>query len=162
MNRYHCSISSKPPFNFTAYQYGKAELPEAVGVATLERKVGPSVRETEQQTEVQIVSPDGKTTTEIRKTRHVARIGRLATGRAVIRNVLEVEAESEADAAAAFRRAVGINDEGTSRKVEVKLVTEQADEAPSSPAPAKGGKKGKPSADEAARQILGGKVPVEE
>src|SRR5687768_8618466 len=117
MAKYHVSIpkGKKPAFNFHAFQQGEEEPPAAVPVALLERKVGAGVVERELAESVEVFGPDGKSQgTEIRRRRVQQRVGRQSLGRAVIRNVLEVEASSPAEAEAIYRKAVGINAEGTS------------------------------------------------
>lgn len=161
--KFHCSI---PGFNFQAYEAkggregGPAlDITTPTPVAMLERKVGPGVREREVVEDVEVIDGSGKSRREIRKRNVRERVSKLSTGRSVLRQVLEVEADSEPEAEAIFRKAVGLSSEGTSKKVEVKKV--ESSTHASAPAPPKG--KGKvPSADEAARAALGGKVPLEE
>jgi hypothetical protein len=153
--KYHVSIpkGKKPAFNFTAYQYGDEDLPAAVPVALLERKVGPAFRDTVRESEVETVPADGgKPSRQITRTKVRERLPRTSIGRTVIRNVLEVEASSPAEAEAIYRQAVGINSDGTSRKIHVVLASEAA-AATSSP----NGSPRKPlSADEHAAALLGG------
>lgn len=165
MPRYHCSIPKTdkgPAFNFTAFQYGPDELPEAVGVATLERKVSPGLREYDREESVEIVAPDGKTSKVERvRTRVRERVSQLAMGRAVNRNKLEVEAGSPGEAEAIYRAAIGVNPEGTSRRIHV-VLAEESPAADTTTTPQKGKAKRKPTADEAANALLGGRGLIEE
>lgn len=164
MPRYHCSIpktAKAPAFNFTAFQEGKQEVPDAAPVALLERRAGPEFREYDRESTVEVVPPDGgPSKIERVRTRVRERVSQLAQGRAVIRNVLEVEAISEAEAEAIYRKSVGINSEGTSRQIHVVLV--DGAEVPSAPAAPKGNGKHKPTAEESARALVGGKVSLED
>lgn len=153
MPRFHCRI---PGFKFTAFQPGADPLPAAAPVATLERKVGPGYRDVTRTLEVEVVPSDGgkpRKESQVQKTRE--RVARVTQGRGVLRETMEVEAENPIMAAAVFRKVAGITEKGTSREVEVKPAViggEVFGGAPAAPL----------SADEVARQLVGGNVPLEE
>lgn len=154
--RFHCRI---PGFKFTAYQPGRDELPKAVPPEALRRKVGPGFRDVERTVEVEVARTDGgKPRLERQTTRSRERIARVTEGRAVLREVLEVEARDEIEAEAIYRRAVGIRPEGTSRAVEVT----PAEELVGAGVPAGATEPRRLTAEEEARRLVGGHVPKEE
>lgn len=155
---FHCRI---PGHRFTAYQEGKGELPSAAPVATLERKVGPGFRDVARTLEVEVTPAEGgkpRRERQVQRTRE--RVARVSLGRGVLRETLEVEARDEIEAEAIYRRFVGVKSEGTSRQIEVKpasaSATEGARAEETSAAPRK------LTAEEQARQLVGGHVPREE
>ncbi|MCW8137872.1 MAG: hypothetical protein KIT58_03115 [Planctomycetota bacterium] len=165
--KFHCKVSTTgpggkvlPPFRFTAYEYDGQKIGDVAPLSALERRVGPGYVEREVREEVEVHGADGTRRTEQRRRLVRERTSRLSLGRAVMREVLEVEADSPADAEAVFRRAIGIRADGTSRRIEAAVAEEPAS---AGVAPAQGGRRRKaPTADEAARALLGGQVPIEE
>jgi hypothetical protein len=153
-------------FPFMAYQK-KGRLPDAVTVKDLEREVTPGFVDREETQTIEVVPTDGSPKrTEVQTRRFRQRVTKQTVGHAVLRNNLIVEAGSREEAQAVFCRLMGRKDQPlqTSAKFHIHQVdapeaSPNADAAPKAPA---AGKKGKPTADEAARALLGGKVPVEE
>lgn len=152
-------------FPFTAYQK-KERLPDAVTVKDLEREVTPGFVDHEETQTIQVVPSDGgKPRTEVQTRRFRKRVAKQTVGHPVLRHHLIVEAGSAEEAQAVFCRVMGRKGSPlqTSAKFKIQaLDTEAVKEAAQRVASAPTAPAGKPSADEAARALLGGKVPTEE